>query len=90
MGDVKGAARDTNRLYHRKHLYHYEYKSVQYTGSRNVLDLLTEPEGAPEGMVNKSNTSLPPTCVITMTCLPLAGAEGDAVSLFDISSTPLL
>ena len=46
MGDVKGAARDTNWLYHRKHLYHYEYKSVQYTGSRNVLDLLTTPSDA--------------------------------------------
>ena len=46
VGDVKGAARDTNRLYHRKHLYHYEYKSVQCTSSRNVLDLLTTPSGA--------------------------------------------
>ena len=46
MGDVKGAARDTNWLYLRKHLYHSEYKSVQYTSSQNVLDLLTMPLGA--------------------------------------------
>ena len=60
-GRRQGAARDTNRLYHWKHLYHYENKSVQHTGSRNVLDLLTTPSGSVQ--------YIPPTCGITITCL---------------------
>ena len=46
-------------------MYHYEYKSVQYTSSRNVLDLLTTPSGS----VNKSNTSLLPVLYLLLVVL---------------------